>query len=1347
MSGFPGYRFAGCTVPRAARRPGRVLLVLLLLMLSASAITWAAPPPLPLDGHVLDALPPGSTRLAVSKGAEALSITVVLRRDDEAGFQRLLTELNDPKSPNYERYLTPAAQAERFGPTASSVAALTSFLQAQGLSLLDGSSNRLTLTFVGSRDAVERAFAVRIKDFQSKEKSFFANTSAPALPRELAGHVQAVIGLNNLGEPQPVINAIAGVFDYIICSSQASINVLDAAAPGGFRPPTEAEKKATYDACVSDRKKARAGNSGGAAASGRSADVGASPKRLGAGNWQSFDGTGQRIAIIGFDSFLRTDVENQLALLGRPASQINQLSRVAVNGGATLGATQTETLLDIMAALSVAPGAQVVVYDTPFSGAGSFQTLLNAAIGGDADVISNSWAYCENQTTLADVQSIESVVQSAAVAGISVLSASGDTGSTCLNGAANTIVVPAGAPTVTAVGGSSLTLSPGSLYGSETWWGAGSSSGQPSGQGGFGLSRFFARPAFQSGLNNQAQRSIPDVVADADPENGVVLCQASDGGCPTGKLYGGTSVAAPVWAGYVAVLNQARGSNLGALNARLYPQASSGAFFSAASMGSDFAHVGLGSPNVNRLHLALNGLSVGPATAADSEVYVVSQFADAIAGRGIPADGSTPLTVVVRLRDANGNPVPGKSVSLAASPPQGVDITPASAVSSAANGAVEFSVRTRVTQALTFTATNVTDGFVISETAQQRFSGPAATSGSISAFPNQVAANGTSSAIVQVVLRDASGLPAPNKLVRIVQDGSAVISGPTPALTNAFGLIDFNASNIANQTVTFSAFNVTDGNLPIPVAVGGSNVVQYSNSPNTTCVGTPPVPASGFVVTPFATGFVSEVYSFGNVNFGCSGSTNPAFDAAGNVYASSVRQGDVFRFGPDGGAATSALSRLGPTLGQPVFGPDGKLYATRVATTGNFNTGDIIEISPSTGALLRVVAANRRCPLSSAIDPLSGDLFFTGGCFGAGSDDPNLYRITDPGDTNPNVPTAVQTYITLPNSPNGQVAFAPNGDIYVSTGYTLPAPPVVRVSRTNQPQPATLTLLPGVSSIFQVVVGAVNADGTARTLLVLTASGARELELANPASFTDIASNIGVGTIGPDGCMYAGSGSTMYQIRPAVGPCTFRPASSLASILLSPAQSLPAAVQGGLRQLSARVVNRVVPAGATMLFTVNGANPQLGLVNVGTDGVAQFTWQGVRSGRDEVRASALGLDSNRATVDWLPGLRSTALSFNGQALGGAVGGTLTLAATLSDVSVQPSLRINGVLVSFDLDGRTCNATTNAAGLASCTVIAPVAGNFTLTASFAGNAQYTASSATTRLTTLFDSLFGDGFEGL
>ena len=113
-------------------------------------------------------------------------------------------------------------------------------------------------------------------------------------------------------------------------------------------------------------------------------------------------------------------------LTGRPASRIDQVSQRHVNGGASAGSDQADVLVDVDTALLFAPGAQVRVYDAAFTGRGtSFQTLFNAMINDHVTVISNSWAYCEDQTTLADVESIDAILASAAGTGISVFNASG----------------------------------------------------------------------------------------------------------------------------------------------------------------------------------------------------------------------------------------------------------------------------------------------------------------------------------------------------------------------------------------------------------------------------------------------------------------------------------------------------------------------------------------------------------------------------------------------------------------------------------------------------------------------------------------------------------------------------------------------------------------------------------------------------------------------------------------------------------------------------------------------------------------------------------------------------------
>ena len=183
-------------------------------------------------------------------------------------------------------------------------------------------------------------------------------------------------------------------------------------------------------------------------------------------------GLGEKIGLLAFSGFQVSDVADWLTLAGLPATLIDQVSQVDVGGGAPMGAEEGEVLLGIDSVLAIAPGAQVVVYDGPFSGSGaSFQTLFNAMINGGVNIISNTFSYCEDQTTLADVQSIDSILAAAAVSGISVFNATGDAGSSCSDGSPNTIAVPADSPNATAVGGTSLTVGPGLTYAGESWSG------------------------------------------------------------------------------------------------------------------------------------------------------------------------------------------------------------------------------------------------------------------------------------------------------------------------------------------------------------------------------------------------------------------------------------------------------------------------------------------------------------------------------------------------------------------------------------------------------------------------------------------------------------------------------------------------------------------------------------------------------------------------------------------------------------------------------------------------------------------------------------------------------------
>lgn len=1257
-----------------------------------------------------------------SRASEPLTLTIVLRRDDETGFERFVSSVADPTSPQFRRFLGAEEIARRFGPSSSAYDAVERYLEAHGFAVVERSANRLTLTVRGTRTAAEAAFGTPINDYRFGARVFYANESEPQLPAEVGRHVRAVLGLSNLVRAEPVVikalkklgckgEAESAGYTQYIDPGKAYDACTDTAKACSAREKLEAADASQVIAVCDKFKQPQSASV--TRAERRSFSVSGSPPL-----WKDVTGAGQKIGIVAFDTFDVADVADYLELFGMP-SVLGNLSQVHVGGGATPGANQDEVLLDVDTVLMLAPGAEVVVYDAPFTGAGTFQRLFSRMVDDGITIISNSWSYCEDQTTLADVESIDAILATAAAAGISVFNASGDTGSTCLNGAANTIGVPAGSPHATAVGGTTLTTGPAATYLGESWW-DGASGTPPTGQGGFGLSRFFARPSYQDALNPNPMRSVPDVAINADPFQGVIICQASSGGCPSGRLYGGTSVAAPTWAAAAALLNEAQGQNLGNLNPLLYPLANTNAFHSAASMGSDFAHVGLGSPNLNAIHLALTGGAPGPVSPAVSRV----SLQDAT----ISADGRSTATVVVRLRDAAGNTVRGKTVSLIPNAGSTAVVSPPSGVSSEANGAVVFTVTNSTIEDVVLTATDITDGVVLSETPSVSFVAPPATAGGIAADATIVPANGSTFATITVTLQDVNGNGAVGKEVTLGQgSGRSRVSGPTPTRTDANGQVRFQVTNLFAETVTYTAVDVTDGQLAVP----GSVAVQFDGGMSQNCAAGEPVPADGYAVTSFATGFAYHPTS-------CAGTAGMAFDAAGNLYVINAFEGHIYRFGPSGGTANAGTRITAiPLPSFPIglaFGRDGRrLYVSRHFGGAG---GDIVEISPEDGHIVRTVASDLNCVVGLATDPISGDLFASQACSPPSGSD-NITRVSNPESAVPTLSVyASPGYTSFLN-------FGYDGTLWTTAlRFDLAELRRVKIAGTNAPNPGQITVLTRTTGILPSapLLPAFDPADPDDPPFLFTTHGANNLDRLDlapePPALSPVAtggSSVGHLIAGPDGCAYATFGDRVVKIARSDGSCDFAPSSVHPALGLTPTAFVPDPEQGTSVTLAATFFNITPPEGSPVVFVVNGANRQFRLARTDASGNASFSYEGLFSGADQVVATAQ-LDgatytSNPASVIWAPGQHVTFLTLNPSPIGATRGQTFIVAASLTDASIEPAVGVPGATIDFALgESGRCTAVTDTRGLASCELTVGEVGLIQLTASFAGTTDLTSAEA-------------------
>ncbi len=273
-------------------------------------------------------------------------------------------------------------------------------------------------------------------------------------------------------------------------------------------------------------------------------------------------GAGQHIAIATYNGFKIQNVTyfyNYFKFSPGPT-----VDQVQFNGAPPYDeGSAGETELDAEFSGMIAPGASVHVFTSATNDdAGELQMFTAILDDNRSKVVNYSWGGCEGQVAASHQTEMDKVFARAVAQGVNIFVASGDSGSdSCQNGT-TAADWPAGNANIVAVGGTSLRISGG--RGSETGW---------SGSGG-GISGVFNLPGWQTQLGGIYQkRSYPDVAFNADPYTGQAVWTTS-GGSTGWEVIGGTSMAAPQWAGFLALVNQARVTKnlptLGYLNPIIY---------------------------------------------------------------------------------------------------------------------------------------------------------------------------------------------------------------------------------------------------------------------------------------------------------------------------------------------------------------------------------------------------------------------------------------------------------------------------------------------------------------------------------------------------------------------------------------------------------------------------------------------------------------------------------------------------------------------------------------------------------------------------------------------------------
>jgi kumamolisin len=434
-----------------------VLVAPLAVAAVAAPIALAAPAPrvqLTTDAvSGLDAAAKTGTVAADQK----VSVAVSLNLRDSAELDRVIAAVNDPHSARYGHYLTPEQFTARFGPTSDQVDKVTGYLRAQGLSVDSVSANHLTVDASGPAAAVAKAFGTTLANYRDgrTDRSFYANTSAPSLPAELAGTVLDVAGLNNRTVRVHHVDSPRGAVD-------------PHAGPGGGFTPTQL--KGAYDVS------------------------------------STYDGSGQTVALWEFDGFQQSNITQYDShyATGSPTPKVRQVS----GGSGPIGGGQVEVELDIEAVQAIAPNANITVFEAPNTDQGEID-LANAIVSSEIPVTSISWGASEAARTASGIQAVDNVFKQGAAQGQAFFAASGDSGSDDSGDGTTTVDYPASDPQVTGVGGTNLSTSTTTSWTSETGW---------NGSGG-GYSSVFALPTFQSGvkIGSGGKRQVPDVSAQGGP--------------------------------------------------------------------------------------------------------------------------------------------------------------------------------------------------------------------------------------------------------------------------------------------------------------------------------------------------------------------------------------------------------------------------------------------------------------------------------------------------------------------------------------------------------------------------------------------------------------------------------------------------------------------------------------------------------------------------------------------------------------------------------------------------------------------------------------------------------------
>ena len=498
-------------VPADPRAKTRALMLLAAFFLPGAA---SAGTRLTVPG---DALVAHAGRVLVGRATPAMPISLViaLPSRDAAGAAAYVARTGTRGDALFRHYLTPTEYAARFGADAADYDAVAAWAAAQGLTLGERFTAHTVLPVTGTAAALEAAFGVRFNLYREADgRISYAADRPAALPADIAGKISAVLGLSSTNHFVPMLKR----------------------APAGARF-------------------SGSGPGGAFAASDLRTLYNVPP--------QPFPNSAQTLAVFEQGGYAPSDVTAYLMRNKLPAVRVKPRLVDGYGGGIDDPNVELEAVLDIDMEIAMNPAAhKVMVYE---DGTDSFAVALLdslSAMASDnaAATISISYGTDEAQQGGAAITAEAAVFTQLAAQGQAVFVSAGDSGAYGNEAPSLNVSDPASQPLVSGVGGTTMFTGLHDSYLVENVW---NELGIGAGATGGGVSSVWTIPSYQSQYGSYVMtqnggsatyRNVPDVAAVADPLTPVAVYSKINGGWVG---IGGTSVSAPIWAGFYSMVSAA----------------------------------------------------------------------------------------------------------------------------------------------------------------------------------------------------------------------------------------------------------------------------------------------------------------------------------------------------------------------------------------------------------------------------------------------------------------------------------------------------------------------------------------------------------------------------------------------------------------------------------------------------------------------------------------------------------------------------------------------------------------------------------------------------------------------